>query len=298
MTNIPQNLTEFLYWVKEQTEAFWSIDPKKSAADFVCDDWIFGAKWIGLTDNEINNIEKKYTIKFTPEHREFLKILHTIDRMEVVKTEPFDENTETQERELPFFYNWLQHDELIKECFNWPLKTILEDVRGQNKVWLESWGTFTDNENKATQVVTNWYCNVPKLIPLTAHRFLVSDINLEYRPILSVWGSDIIVYGWNLRSYLLNELQDHLNIQQLIYDEEDNINYPTILPEVQEIFDRDFAYTEDRKIPYLEEMIVYWSSGLSSFGLKHENDGATILPVTKTRAGDEQADKQKTFDHH
>lgn len=78
MTQIPENLIDFLYWVKERTERFWSLDPKTTSNDFVCEDWIYGAKWIGLSEPEIDAIEAKYSIKFTAEHRAFLKILHTI----------------------------------------------------------------------------------------------------------------------------------------------------------------------------------------------------------------------------
>lgn len=32
--NIPENITEFLYWIKERKELFWSIDPKTSGGSY------------------------------------------------------------------------------------------------------------------------------------------------------------------------------------------------------------------------------------------------------------------------
>jgi hypothetical protein len=35
-----------------------------------------------MSDDEIAGVEKKYDVQFMPEHRQFLKILHTIDSRE------------------------------------------------------------------------------------------------------------------------------------------------------------------------------------------------------------------------
>lgn len=300
MITIPENLTDFLYWVKERTEAFWSIDPETSTEDFVCENWLYGAKWVGLSDDEIDTVEEKHGIKFTPEHREFLKILHTVDRKEPIEyTEPFEEDAEELIRYIPYFYNWLQDEELIREQFNWPLTSIMQDVMGANKVWLKSWGEYTDDEQKATTIVTGWLDKAPKLLPLTSHRFLVSDTSLDYRPVLSVWGSDVVVYGWNLRSYLLNELREELNVQQLVYNEEDNMEYIELLPEVQEIFNYDYTHKEGREIPYWQEMILFWSSGWDSFGIKVPGEtGASAYPIVKMYTVEGLPDDQKTFESH
>jgi len=34
---IPEDYTEFLYWIKERTEMFWSKNPETSEDDFVCE---------------------------------------------------------------------------------------------------------------------------------------------------------------------------------------------------------------------------------------------------------------------
>ena len=43
---IPEDFTEFLYWIKERTESFWNTKLDKNNSDYVCEDWMFGAKWM------------------------------------------------------------------------------------------------------------------------------------------------------------------------------------------------------------------------------------------------------------
>lgn len=288
MTQIPENFTDFLYWVKEQTELFWSIDPKTSENDFICEEWIYGAKWIGMTESEIDTVEIKYRIKFTSEHRTFLKILHAIDRKEKREyTESFDEDAPILIEEYPFFYNWLQDEKEIRERFNWPFETIFQHVIDNNQVWLKSWGIRPDPESERKKIFSEWYNKAPKLIPVKDHRFVVSDDNLNYKPILSMYGSDIIVYGWNFRGYLLNELKEHLNVSTLVYDSEYDCYDPEFNEEVVKMFKEDYKYNENKTIPFWEEMILIWSSGWGSFGLKYpgENDSNVHL-IVKTYSPD------------
>jgi hypothetical protein len=297
MITIPENLTEFLYWVKNRTETFWSINPKTTSNDFACEEWIYGAKWIGLSESQIDNIEIKYSVKFTPEHREFLKILHTIDRKETREyTDSFEENAKVLTKEVPFFYNWLEDETEIRRRLDWPFNTIYEDVIGSNRVWLKSWGKRPSSEAEIKNIYTDWYNKIPSLLPLTSHRFLVSEPSLEYNPVLSIYGSDIIVYGWNLRGYLLKELCKHLGLYKLVYDDEDKCYYAELLEEVQAIFNADYVFDERKVIPNIQEMILFWTSAWSTFGLKlpQENDG-TIQPIMKTYIADDEDNNQKQF---
>lgn len=296
--NIPENITEFFFWVKERTELFWSIYPKTSSNDFVCEDWIYGAKWVGLSIKEIDEIEIKYSVKFTFEHREFLRILHTIDRKEKIEySETFEVDSKIIVEERPFFYNWLNDEKEITEIVKWSYETIYQDVIGANRVWLKSWGKRPKSEIEIKNIFTSWYQKAPKLIPIQVRRFVISEPNLQFNPVLSIWGSDIMVYGWNLRSYLLNELKEHLNIQENIYDEEDKCYYPELISEVQAIFYEDYKFEENKDIPYWKELILFWNSGWSSFGLKYpgqENNNA--YQIMKTYIPDGEENVQKTFD--
>ena len=47
--NIPEDYTAFLYWIKERTEKYWRKKPASSDDELACEEWIYGAKWLGLT---------------------------------------------------------------------------------------------------------------------------------------------------------------------------------------------------------------------------------------------------------
>ncbi len=297
---IPEDYTEFLYWIKETSEAFWSKNPETSEDDFVCEDWAYGAKWIGMTESEIEQTEKEFNIKFTSEHRQFLKILHTIDRKQVYTYED-DETGEIEHHESPFFYNWLSDKEEIKDTINWPYTTMLSDVMGANKVWLKSWGNIrpTSEETKE-KIFSAWFKKTPKLIPIYGHRFIVSNHDNTQNPVLSIRGSDTIVYGWNMRHYLLCELYEHLNLVELVYDKEDNEWYDHLKEELKEINLREYELSKQKSIPVIEEMILYWSSGWSSFGKKypHETD-SYLQPIVRAFVAEDEDgkgnDQQKQF---
>lgn len=298
--NIPENYTEFLYWVKERTEKFWSKNPETCKDDFVCEKWAHGAKWIPLNDSQINSIENKYDIKFSSEHRDFLRILHSIDRKETIEyKETFEEDAEIKLSHVPFFYNWLNDTEEIQDRFNWPYRTIFEDIIGPNKVWLKSWGnTRPKSDNDKERIFSRWLKQTPKLLPITSHRFVVHNENQEENPVLSIYGSDIVVYGWNMRHYLLNELQEHLNLFELVYDQEDDEWYSEQKKEFQDLNNLEYKKAKDKVIPVWEEMILYWSSGWSSYGEEYPNpNNDTARPIVKTfiPLDEEEDNTQKTL---
>jgi hypothetical protein len=296
MLQIPENYKDFFYWVKERTEFFWSKAPLHSSDGFTPEPWAYGAKWVPLTEDEIDAIEGKYGVKFMPEHREFLKILHTIDRKEETEHAPYLEGDKPAIKKTPFFYNWLEDEAEIRSRLDWPYWTILEDVQGPNGVWLKSWGNRPASNEEKESILSNWLNNAPKLVPLTSHRFLISDTNLTHRPVLSVYGSDIIVYGWDLRIYLLNELRNHLNLLETVYDEEDQCYYTEFGKELKTILASSFAGASQKDIPYWKEMILIWTSGWSSFGLKSPFDnGETVQAIRKTYIPEGGEDNKKRF---
>lgn len=297
---IPEDYIEFLHWVKERTENFWSKNPETSEDDFVCEDWIYGAKWIGLSEEEIDVIEEAYQITFSPEHRAFLNILHTIDRKEVIEyTDSFEDNAEVKFNHRPFFYNWQKDAEEIREAMEWPYRTIFEDVTGPNKVWLKSWGSVRPKSDEDKEkIFSEWFKKTPKLLPITSHRSVVCDLESKQEPVLSIWGSDIIVYGWNMRHYLLNELKEHLDLFELVYDKEDDEWYHEFVKELGEINISEYEQSKTKDIPLWKEMILYWSSGWSSFGKEYPNPNNDVLiPIVKSFVpeDEDEEDTQKTF---
>ncbi len=173
---IPKDTKEFLYWVKETTEKRWAVGPQSEEEECGWDrhESFWGAHWIdGLSPHEIDNLEKKWNVIFPHDYRLFLEVLHTIDRPEVIEYEDFDSKIMTEER--PFFYNWRTNESEIQDRFDWPFRTILEDVEGTNKVWLKSWGKRPDDKKMCRQVLKKWITKDPNLIPVYGHQFLISD---------------------------------------------------------------------------------------------------------------------------
>ncbi len=277
--NIPSNLTEFLYWVKERTEKLWSVDDEN------CPKGFYGAKWQGLSKEQIDQVEKKYNIRFIPDHKEFLKILHTIDKKEIFE---YEDDGELIIEERNFFYNWLADEkevlEIIKSSYSW----MKYDADEDSQVWLSSWGIKPASLEKRIEIFEEWLSHVPALLPLTGLRYIVSDENLKWKPVISLGSSDIIVMGWDLRTYLLNELSNHLDIHIDVFDEEDQMFYPELIDEVKNIFDENFKYDQTKDIPYLKERILYLSSGWSSFGLSYYTENAGIHPIVKTEMSEEE----------
>ncbi len=276
---IPENLTDFLYWVRERTENLWASE-----------DWreheFYSAKWQPLTEPQIDEVEQKYGVKFNNEHKEFLKILHAIDKKEIIEYN--GENDVVIFEESTWFYNWLVDEQEIVERLHGLSDWFYSDVEGLNKVWLKSWGKKPSSKEEREKIFQEWFSKIPQLLPIYNHRFVVGDDNLKWKPIISSWGSDIIVVGWDFRTYLLNEIRNHLDIYEYVFDEEDQMFYPEVLPEIQQIFDKNFKYDETKDVPYLKEMMLYWSSGWSSFGMNYHPKGTTVSPIVKTFIAEEE----------
>jgi hypothetical protein len=80
--SIPTNTETFFKWVKKRSEHYWSKEYQDSIASkdeiYKCAEWIIGAKWTGLSELQIEEIERKYQVAFTDKHKAFLQILHSI----------------------------------------------------------------------------------------------------------------------------------------------------------------------------------------------------------------------------
>ncbi|MCS4305514.1 SMI1/KNR4 family protein [Chryseobacterium sp. BIGb0232] len=277
--DIPSNLTEFLYWIKERTEKIWSVEDEHCCKGF------YGAKWQGLSEAQIDEVEQKYKVRFIPEHREFLRILHAIDKKEVVE---YEDEGEIILEECTFFYNWLENEEEIAREIGYLYKGIWNGVTGVNHVWLKSWGIKPKSLEKRKEIFDEWFSRLPVLLPLKSCRFIVSDENLRWRPVICAFGSEVTIMGWDFRTYLLYELRDHLNIHIDVFDEEDQMFYKEIIDEVQNIFDENMKYDETKDIPYIKEMILYWSSGWSSFDLNYYPENTRVHPIERTYIAEEE----------
>ncbi|MCF6404809.1 hypothetical protein L3C95_18060 [Chitinophaga filiformis] len=261
----PENLTDFLYWIKTTTEAFWLSVPK--------DEPIYGAKWLPLTDQQIDELELKYSIQFGVEHREFLKILHTIDKHYINEEESDDhiemqyEETEEQRKKREFwsppyrpsyFYNWITEKEWIESRLAWIDDFYISDILGVNASWLRSWGPRPESDNEKIRIFREWYHKAPRLLPITAHTFLMDHNGQGLRPVLSVYGFDTITYGWNLRHYLLREFDKELGLTATYYDKEYQEEFTDLIMGIPELDALQKIRLADADIPYWKEVITYY----------------------------------------
>ena len=102
------------------------------------------------------------------------------------------------------FPNWrdLGGPDLVRRL-GWPAWTIAEDVRGG--AWCEAWGTRPSVDAHAACVAVASVHAAPRLIPLFSHRFLPCEPCEARNAVLSVWGTDLCVYGDTLPAYLRRE---------------------------------------------------------------------------------------------
>lgn len=135
----------------------------------------------GLSEEEIDKIEKLYDIVFPKSMKKFLK--------EVV---PICDG----------FYNWRdmseENVEYIKSKIATPIKNFYNEAK--DAILGEDW---KDELEKCTKIeeVRRRLEEAPKLIPVFAHRYIPMDSG-DNPPVISVYGVDIIYYGENLKDYI------------------------------------------------------------------------------------------------
>ena len=217
LLNVPNDLDTFLPWLKHRTEEAWSNFQTRTLDEFRArrgagHSWRTGTKWRrGLEEQEIDAIERRWKIRFPADYRRFLTILNAPDRgMYSVgwRGEPPYDLREIKDQ--PSFFDW-QRDELaLTYALKRPLEGILFDVE-KSSVWLESWGERPQGA-EIRETVSRLVAAASRLVPLYGHRYLLGDPIEVGNPVLSVWQTDIITYGSNLREYLLLELWDLLKL--------------------------------------------------------------------------------------
>jgi hypothetical protein len=141
----------------------------------------------GLTDAEVAAAESRFEFRFPPDLREFLQ---------------------TALPHGPSFPDWRAGNEVaLREWLDLPRDGVLFDVEC-NGFWLPEWGPRPETE-EAKRVVEQLLRDAPRLIPIYSHRMLPADPPVAGNPVFSVHQTDIIVYGSDLRDYLMHEFLRH-----------------------------------------------------------------------------------------
>ena len=138
----------------------------------------------GLSDDEVQRVQAAFGLAFPPDLRRFLQTALPVS---------------------PRFPNWrsgsvAQLREQIDFCFD----GLYFDVE-HNDLWLEEWGEPPATAEEALAMARRALAEVPRMIPVYAHRFLPAEPLEAGNPVFSIYQSDIIIYGADLAAYLSAE---------------------------------------------------------------------------------------------
>jgi hypothetical protein len=150
----------------------------------------------GLTDAELARIEREYELEFADDHRAFLSA-----------GLPFSVPREKDQAWRQPWPDWRDGDPGdLRRRLDWPIEGVLFDVES-NAFWQPAWGERPADGGKALDLdlARSHLARAPKLIPVYGHRYLPAGHGTYGHPVLSIYQTDIIVYGTDLASYIDSE---------------------------------------------------------------------------------------------
>ena len=139
----------------------------------------------GFRPDEIHACEQELGIRLPPELSTFLAV-----------------GVPVSER----WARWAEGPSAVAEgARKWLDDAFTFDVR-QNGYWHDHLGPRPATDEAAIEVALAAVHAAPMLVPIYAHRFLVTEPAAGLRPVLSVWQpTDAIIYGKDLADYLHRE---------------------------------------------------------------------------------------------
>ncbi|MFI6130379.1 hypothetical protein [Micromonospora sp. NPDC051141] len=154
----------------------------------------------GLTDAEFDCIERNFGFEFADDHRAFLGAGLP------VRTPGCVDDPESEGWGWP---NWRQpSSDALKEQLDWPLTTALDEIlKGE---WPPGWGRRPQDLVAREAKARRHLSQVPRMIPVYAHRYLPAGRGSSGHPVLSIHRlTDTIVYGHDLAHYIDQEFRTH-----------------------------------------------------------------------------------------
>lgn len=137
----------------------------------------------GLTEAEFTRIEGRFGFEFADDHRAFLAA------------------------GLPtgqHWPDWRDGDEEDLLCsLSWPVDGVLFDV--EHDLWFDDWGNRPADTADALALARAELAGVPRMVPVYSHRYLPAGRGAYGHPVLSMYQTDIICYGFTLVDYFTNE---------------------------------------------------------------------------------------------
>jgi len=151
-----------------------------------------------MTDAEIVAAENRFGLAFPPDYRLFLATLHTPDPPMIGARFEGSDLIPDQARSFP---DWTGDDRPIETLIAWPLEGLIWSIE-QDERWHPNWGRRPRGRRQREALLRDISSAGPQLVPVSGHRYLVGPTNREGNPVLSIYGSDVIVYTRNLVFYL------------------------------------------------------------------------------------------------
>jgi hypothetical protein len=140
----------------------------------------------GLSDAEISSVEKTFAFRFPTDLREFLQLALPVGSG---------------------FPNWRSDaKDVLLHKLAWPLEGILFDVE-RNEFWLPEWGDRPESLVEAIHLASARIEIAPKLVPIYGHRYMPTEPRTPGNPVFSVYQTDIIWYGFDLKDYFRHEFK-------------------------------------------------------------------------------------------
>lgn len=190
---------DFLAWVRRVSEQVWADLDEPRTRDITWQ-WRTGTTWTGgLDERTVRDLEGQYGVRFPPDHRLFLRTLHSttpwLRADKFVYDERWDPDSDDwppmERGAAPGFYDWLRDGPEIRDAMA-TVADVMRDLPFDDQDWQTTW---RDHDPK------------PALIPIFGHRYVVAD---ETQWVLSIVDEDAIIYAEDLRGLLLLEVNDLL----------------------------------------------------------------------------------------
>jgi len=148
----------------------------------------------GLTGVEVATIERDYDFEFAADHRAFLVAGLPLN------TAP--QPGQAWRRPWPDWRDGTPSD--LRQQLNWPIEGVLFDVE-HNAFWHPTWGQRPADTSEALHTARQHLAQTPKMIPICGHRYLPAGHGTCGHPVLSIYQTDVIVYGTDLADYITND---------------------------------------------------------------------------------------------
>ncbi len=208
---VPAGFDEaFLSWFRGATESHWSWRKPRTFEDMAVArttalDFANATMWSPLDLEAIDALEHERGFPFPPDYRLFLCYLHAT-RPAMTGALFVGEGGALAPVRRPGFYDWRTDRVAMDQAHENVIDGLAFDVEN-NRLWLASWGARPGNAPERRARIADLVARAPKLVPIFHHRFLLVDPCRDGNPVLSIHQGDIIVYGRDLRDYLLQELR-------------------------------------------------------------------------------------------